>query len=543
MTPMEEYLQFLTIQGEVPGSASYEKAKKLAETLGGVTPQYTGAKDYAPLEQFLTQQFGDIGGLTKFTPSDDASAGFGTLPGFYEAAPHLRYHYSMGFGGVPDRNNPIGITSLTPTGYRDPIYLADGADSEGTPTGYSAALTFPYERDGVRGQYVAQYDDKGQMIGKPQWVDVPHEDEGWGDFLLKSALMIGGAAFGAPMLGELLGGVGAGTTAATLGELGINTALAAGTPGGIAAGTIAGDALTTFNLGQTLLPDAPGFVQQGVNRFATGLVTSGGDPKAAALNVATGGLGDVGNIALSDIPASLRAPIINVATQVAQGKDLETAITNAAVGGLSSIGNTAFSEVPSAIRAPITNVVSQLAQGKPLEAAVKNAAAGSLSSIAGSGVKDFTDSKFVGDLASNAVRQLVSTGEVDPAKLSSTALNQLSNTIVDSIVGPPARQGGLNQTRSRSGSGSQFGSDLIKSAVTGALSSAFQPSRSDQVVTSRSAAPQTRTRAPIQVDVASLQPIVRQQSRPPPRVDVSTLTPISRATNLSAIVGNTGKSG
>jgi len=497
MTPMEEYLQFLTMQGEQPGSASYEEGKKLAETLGGVTPQYTGAKDYAPLEQFLAQQFGSLGEVSKFVPPDEGGGYFR-----YDAPAHLRYNYSMGFGGVNDRNNPIGITSLTPTGFAESTRVNEyGADepTAGAPTGYTAALTMPYYRDGVRGQYEATYDANGKMIGSPKWRDVPDDESGFDRFLEKYGLFLPLAMVAPYAIPQMLSaaGVGVGTTAATLGELGIHTGLAAGTPGGIAAGTIAGDALTTFNLGQTLLPDAPSAVQQGLNRFAVGTITSGGDPRAGAMNAFTGGLSDLGNVA--------------------------------------------FADVPSAIRAPIVNVASQLAQGKPLETAVKNAAAGSLSSIAGSGIKDFTDSKFVGDLASNAVRQLVSTGEVDPAKLSSTALNQLSNTIVDSIVGPPARQGGLNQTRSRSALGSQFGSDLVKSAVTGALSSAFQPSRSDQMVTSRYVAPQER--APIQVDVASLQPIIRSQSRPPPRVDVSTLTPISRATNLSAIVGNTGKSG
>jgi len=144
--------------------------------------------------------------------------------------------------------------------------------------------------------------------------------EGWGKFLAQAGLFVLGGAIGLPMLGEVIGGLGAagaggfggagGVTAASLGELGLNTALAAGTPGGIASGLsaaslgelgintalaagseggiAAGTALSgveaapsffeSLNLGKSAFPNAPGYVQQGVNRFGTGLITSGGDP-------------------------------------------------------------------------------------------------------------------------------------------------------------------------------------------------------------------------------------------------------------------------
>lgn len=66
---------------------------------------------------------------------------------------------------------------------------------------------------------------------------------GWIDDKKIPLALAAGAAFGGPALASYLsaGGIGAGTTAASaLGELGINTALAAGAPGGIAAGTTIG---------------------------------------------------------------------------------------------------------------------------------------------------------------------------------------------------------------------------------------------------------------------------------------------------------------
>lgn len=349
-----------------------------------------------PTVEELQQQFGNIGPITKFVPSDEGGGYFR-----YESDPRFRRTTEFG----PGLSN-IRATSFSQN--TDPLASEYGilpSEQTATPTEYEADLTAPDEE----GYYLtARFSPSGEMIGSPE--RKKYEP----DWFRKNP-NIGFAlpllfAGGAGLLSGSGAGLGVAATEAALGELGINTALAAGTPGGIAAGTTIAQAAPSLwesaqlgyqslkdalNIGQMIAPDAPAAVQGGINRFATGLVTSGGNVEKAAQGALLGGLGDIGNVALADVPAAARGPLINVVTQLAQGKDIESAL--------------------------------------------QNAAAGSLSSIAGSELKDLTGSQLVGGLGSDAVRQLVTTGQIDPTKLVASSAPRLLDTVASSI------SGGLNQ--------------------------------------------------------------------------------------------------
>lgn len=437
----------------------------------------------------LQKEFANIGEITQFTPADEGG-GYTA----YNANPEFQRTTEFG----------RGLSNIRPAEFSsnaDPIASEYGiipSEQTATPTVYKADLTAP-DKDGY--YLTAKFTPEGEMIGSPEREKYEPDwfRKNQNLILALPAIVAGGYA----LLPELLGEAG---IASTIGELGVNTGLAAGEVGGIASGTSLME-LPSFNLGQTLLPDAPGAVQQGVNRFATGLATSGGDPKAGGLAVLTGGLGDLGNAALADVPSAIRTPLVNVASQVAQGKDIEGAI--------------------------------------------KGAVAGSLSSLAGSGVSDITDSKMVGNLTSNAIKQLIMTGEVDPTKLTTAALNNLANTISSTISGSATdKTGGLGQA-------------LLTGAINEAMRSEAAPtvrnispsnqaaqtmattSNADQQANAISISQSKASNPAAQVDVSTLMPIkmTSSSSGPPLKVDVSKLTPITSASKLSSIIGSTKGTG
>ena len=447
---MDEYLQFLTQQGAQSDPASYEQGKKFAETLGGDTPQYTGAKSYAPLEQFLKQQFTNIRDPNAVPETREAfnlrasnaeDGGLKYDPNKLQTPAYLRYNPSMGFGGVSDRNNPIGIASLTPTGFAPsstPNEYGGLEAGEGKPTGYTAALTNPFMQDGKRVEYRAKYDDKGQMVGDPFRVEVPHEDEGWGDFLLKAGLMVGGAAFGAPMLGELLGGA-SGVTAASLGELGINTGLTLGE-------TLAGTGISEAALGEL-----------GINTGLTSAQAAQAASAAAALNTpwyqpfqqGLQSLKDVTDVGkyFTEAPAGVQKAITGAAQNFAlSGGDPEAALRGAVTGG---VGSFVDSYIPKDLQSVAKAGVQTALQGGSLEDMVKGTAFGAITDSVSKAVTGLTGYKEAGDIANAAIKQVITSGTIDPKEITVGMLAQVAGRAVGSETG--------NESLARATSGAVLG--------------------------------------------------------------------------------------
>jgi len=345
----------------------------------------------------LQAQFGILGDITEFQPSAETYA---VNPG-----EQLVYGTSPSYVAGGRRLEP---TNRTQSGL-------DGTWS--TPTEFNAVLT-PF--DEKEGSWRSTYNEKGQMTGTPYY-EIPKSNwvmdnlstaalaalaAGVGGYgLLSGAGGAGGVT--AASLGELgintalaagtPGGIASGLSAASLGELGINTALAAGSEGGIAAGTAlsgveaAPSFFESLNLGKTAFPNAPSYVQQGVNRFGTGLITSGGDPEAAARSALMGGVSDFINPYFSELPKELQS-VAKAGVQTAlQGGDLESVLKSTAFGA-------------------ITGNVTQAITGA-------------------------TGSKWAGELASNAIKQALTSGNIDPRNFTASTLAQLAGRAVGAETG------------------------------------------------------------------------------------------------------------
>ena len=455
MTPMEEYLQALNQRG---GQVDVDAAKRFSETLGGVTPQYTGAKDYASLEQFLAQQFGNIGGVTKFVPPDEGGGYFR-----YDAPAHLQYNPSMGFGGVSDRNNPIGITSLTPTGFAEATRVNEyGADepTAGAPTGYSAALTTPYFRDGVRGQYEATYDASGKMVDSPKWRDVPDDESGFDRFLEKYGLLLPLAMVAPYAIPQMLSAAGIGAGAAAGGMTAAEAAVAAlasapefaaaGTLGSAGAGAagVGAAGLTAAEAAAAALANAPEFAAAGTLGSSTeaAIAALANAPEFAAANTFSNpswyepfaqgfqsikDLTDVGKFI--DGPSWLQqgatSGFRNVLGQAALtgDVDLERALQAAATAGV-----TGFADpyIPKEFQ-PIAKAALQGGSAEDIfKGAVGNAILGPINETV-AGIAGPTAAK----VATSAVRGLLSSGAVNTDKLTVNMLGDFVGSAVAKETG------------------------------------------------------------------------------------------------------------
>lgn len=390
---------------------------------------------------YLQGQYGNIGEINKFVPADEGG-GFVS----YNADPALQRKTEFG----------QGISNIRPAEFSqniDPLaneYGVIPSEQTATPTSYLADLTVPDKQ----GKYfTGKFSASGEMIGAPEeqtyTPDWFRENQ---DLILAiPGLVAGGAGllaggFGgaggvtAASLGELglntalaagtPGGIASGLSAASLGELGINTALAAGSEGGIAAGTAlsgveaAPSFLDSINLGKTFFPDAPGYVQQGVNRFGTGLVTSGGDPEAAARNALMGGVTDFINPYFAELPKEFQ-PIARAGVQTALG-------------------------------------------GGSVEDVLKGAAFGTITSNVSSAITGATGSKWAGEVATNAIKQALTGGNIDPKNITVSTLAQLAGRAVGAETG--------NESLGRAATTAVLGAikgkdldDILKQVAMGAL--------------------------------------------------------------------------
>lgn len=332
----------------------------------------------------LQAQFGDIGDITKFVPSDE---GGGYVR--YDADPALQRKTEFG----------PGISNIRPAEFSkniDPLANEYGiipSEQTATPISYRADLTAP-DKEGY--YYTADFNPEGAMMGGPK------REKYEPDFMRK----YGKYALALPVLAALpyaAPGLFAaeGATAAALGELGINTTLAAGTPGGIAAGTsIATPWYEPFAQGFQSLKDVTD-----VGKFIDG-------PSWLQQGATSGFRNVLGQAALTgDV-------------------DLERALQAAATAGVTGFADPYLSELPKEFQ-PIAKAGVQTAlQGGSAEDVFKGAILGPINETV-AGIAGPTAAK----VATSAVRGLLSSGAIDASKLTANMLGDFVGSAVAKETG------------------------------------------------------------------------------------------------------------
>lgn len=213
-TPAETRNQMLKSASSMFEDATYGgTANKAFELLMPSMPQ-------DELLGYLSRRYGDIGAFQSRTPtaeerSNAMSEGMGTSYGVGD--PSL----------IRTNRHGAGLSNVRPTGFDtnyDPIANEYGiipSEQTASPTGYRADITpefDPSEPGGVFGSYYADFDPSGRMIGTPQFQSGQRE----GSWAQEHAREIQQAAMFAASMGSSMF-----LDPASLGELGINTALSA----------------------------------------------------------------------------------------------------------------------------------------------------------------------------------------------------------------------------------------------------------------------------------------------------------------------------
>ena len=399
----------------------------------------------------LQAEFGDIGGINARTLTAEERSNRmdeGTTNEYGLSNPALMRQTEFG----------KGLSNIRPATFssnRDPLATEYGiipSEQTATPTSYRADLTAP-DKEGY--YLTGDFTPQGKMIGSPK--REKYEPD-W--FRKNQNLMLalpGLVAGGAGLLAGGFGGAG-GVSAASLGELGINTGL---TLGETLAGTGISEAALgelSFNTGLTAAESAS------AAEAASALSTPWYQPFQQGLE-SLKDFTDVGKY-FTEAPAGVQKAITGGARNLLlSGGDPEAALRGAVTGGL---GDFVDSYIPKDLQSVAKAGVQTALQGGNLEDMLKNSF-GALSGEVSSAITGATGSKWAGDIANAAIKQVITSGTIDPSKITAGMLAQVAGRAVSSETGNES----LGRAATTAVLGAVKGTDLdkiLKQVAIGAIS-------------------------------------------------------------------------
>lgn len=376
----------------------------------------------------LQAEFGDIGDITKFTPTAEQRSN------------------AMMEGMGPSYGSTKGLT-LNPEGVRQSGL--DGTYSD--PTGFRASLT-PVSDDPTLGygHWDAWYDTTGKMTGTPQYIkDERHP--GWAN---KHAEELMAAAFIAATLGAGAFG-GAGLTAA---EAAAAAAEAASLSGGAAGGGAFGGAgalggaggLTAAEAAAAALANAPEFAAAGTLGSSTeaAVAALANAPEFAAAGTYgnpswyepfTQGLQSLKDVTdvgkYFDVPKWGQQAITGGARNfLLSGGDPEAALRGAVSGGFNSFVDPFLADVPKELQQVIKTGAQTALQGGSVEGVLKGAVGNALFGPINQAVSAAVG-PTAAQAATTAVKQLLTSGSIDPTKLTASMIGDFVGSAVSKETG------------------------------------------------------------------------------------------------------------
>ena len=148
--------------------------------------------------------------------------------------------------------------------------------------------------------------------------------------------------------------------------------------------------------------------------------------------------------------------------------DIEQALKSAAIGGATNFINPYLAELPKELQSVAKAGVQTALQGGGIEDVVKSAAFGTIADNVSQAVTGATGYKGAGDIANAAIKQALTSGNIDPKSITAGMLAQVAGRAVGAETG--------NETLGRAATtavmGAIKGADLdkiLKQVAIGAL--------------------------------------------------------------------------